>query len=517
MDVRCERCGTEYEFEDAQVTEAGVTVKCTNCGHLFKIRKKSFVLTESIPPGEQETAPHEQAQWMVRRLDGTLLSFNELTTLQKWIVERKVSRDDEISKKGDAWKALGEITELASFFHVVEQASSGGEPAPLALGSGDIEPLPADATPLIAQVPPLAIAPDPAAIPPVAIAPDPAAIPPVAIAPDPAAIPPVAIAPDPAPAPPVAVAPAPAPAPPAALPPVPAAAPEMAVVPPPAVEPTPAPVVAEAESAPMQFGEPAADLGDEPDSWGGMELDDADDVVEKWKKRGRRKWFVLIPILLLLASVGAWFVLAPASFHQVLAMALGRAVTISEEARGRFENGQAHFLKDSTTELDAAVEDLRAAVALADGKFPLAQAVLAEVHITRADKSQDRIERIDAARAKGQAAPIGERNQWVSAARAELDEAERLIDGASQSDPKSLAPKRAFANLVRVRSGDRSRLEGALAEAASVAKDDPQLLYIDGASLAAEENTRVASLEPLHRALALKPDLVRARFRLAAT
>ena len=40
MDVKCERCGTEYEFDDARVTETGVNVKCTHCGHLFKVAKR---------------------------------------------------------------------------------------------------------------------------------------------------------------------------------------------------------------------------------------------------------------------------------------------------------------------------------------------------------------------------------------------------------------------------------------------------------------------------------------------
>src|SRR2546422_756490 len=40
MDVRCERCNTEYEFDEAKVTEAGVTVKCANCGNLFKVRRR---------------------------------------------------------------------------------------------------------------------------------------------------------------------------------------------------------------------------------------------------------------------------------------------------------------------------------------------------------------------------------------------------------------------------------------------------------------------------------------------
>ncbi|HRC58380.1 MAG TPA: zinc-ribbon domain-containing protein, partial [Kofleriaceae bacterium] len=40
MDVRCEKCSTEYELDEARLKPGGVTVKCTNCGHMFKIRKR---------------------------------------------------------------------------------------------------------------------------------------------------------------------------------------------------------------------------------------------------------------------------------------------------------------------------------------------------------------------------------------------------------------------------------------------------------------------------------------------
>src|SRR5690349_4960214 len=41
MDVRCEKCQTEYELDESRLKPGGVTVKCTNCGHMFKIRKRS--------------------------------------------------------------------------------------------------------------------------------------------------------------------------------------------------------------------------------------------------------------------------------------------------------------------------------------------------------------------------------------------------------------------------------------------------------------------------------------------
>src|SRR5438045_4097471 len=40
MDVRCEKCMTVYEFDDAKVGEQGVTVKCTQCGNLFKVKRR---------------------------------------------------------------------------------------------------------------------------------------------------------------------------------------------------------------------------------------------------------------------------------------------------------------------------------------------------------------------------------------------------------------------------------------------------------------------------------------------
>ncbi len=175
MDVRCEKCMTVYEFDDSKVGEQGVTVKCTQCGNLFKVKRRdrtqelamgaaaarspAYVQpTRSTPqptpqpqvPSTQRStvpgipvlarnqqpsgpkpvptstvAPGEPGGWMIRMAaTGEIFRFRELTTLQQWIVERKVSREDEISRSGDQWKRLGGIAELASFFHVVEQAAA---------------------------------------------------------------------------------------------------------------------------------------------------------------------------------------------------------------------------------------------------------------------------------------------------------------------------------------------------------------------------------------------------------
>jgi predicted Zn finger-like uncharacterized protein len=129
MDVRCPKCQSEYELDDSRVTDDGVTVKCSECQHVFRVKKKSLVMTlpvrdEQAAPGAATLPPTAQhREWKVRQPNGNIYLCRELTTLQKWIVEGKVGRDDEISLTGETWKRLGNIPELASFFQVVEDAA----------------------------------------------------------------------------------------------------------------------------------------------------------------------------------------------------------------------------------------------------------------------------------------------------------------------------------------------------------------------------------------------------------
>ncbi|MBN1208299.1 MAG: zinc-ribbon domain-containing protein [Myxococcaceae bacterium] len=173
MDVRCERCKTQYEIDDARISETGVTVQCTTCHHVFVVKKKALVVTVPVKPGPDSQPPTMPAggtppaptmspppglrplgapvgtqppmaaasvgpepaaslppassspgarEWRVRQASGNVFTLKDLTTLQKWIVERKVSRDDEISATGDTWKRLGDIADLATFFQVVDEA-----------------------------------------------------------------------------------------------------------------------------------------------------------------------------------------------------------------------------------------------------------------------------------------------------------------------------------------------------------------------------------------------------------
>ena len=150
MDVRCERCRAQYVFDDEQITPSGLTVQCTNCGHLFRVKKKELVVTVAVKPGELDQAPVPASvaaqrrpgggagapepdvgaglDWRLRLTSGEILTVRELSTLQRWIVERRVGRDDEVAGGpvgDDGWRRLGSLPDLAPFFQVVDAADRG--------------------------------------------------------------------------------------------------------------------------------------------------------------------------------------------------------------------------------------------------------------------------------------------------------------------------------------------------------------------------------------------------------
>ena len=139
MDVRCDRCQTEYELDDDIVTDAVASVQCTTCGHTFFVRRQGRITaaspggagrrtSEAAEPGLggvggrlDEPAP-ASPEWTLDTEDGKVHRFRELNTLQKWIVERRVTREDRVSHSGGPFRLLGELPELLPFFNVVEEA-----------------------------------------------------------------------------------------------------------------------------------------------------------------------------------------------------------------------------------------------------------------------------------------------------------------------------------------------------------------------------------------------------------
>src|ERR1700722_15849914 len=115
MDVQCERCKTDYEFDDALVSGRGTTVKCTNCGYQFKIRPVT-------------DAP-EAERWSVKTTSGQVVIFTSLRELQKAITNRQVGRGDTLSRGNAPPRPLGAIAELEPFFADGSAAMRSGSAA----------------------------------------------------------------------------------------------------------------------------------------------------------------------------------------------------------------------------------------------------------------------------------------------------------------------------------------------------------------------------------------------------
>jgi predicted Zn finger-like uncharacterized protein len=120
MDVRCSRCGTDYEFDDTLISERGTTVKCTNCSYQFKI----------FPPKSADSAPE---RWTVLTAAGRELVFTSLRELQRGISDRKVGPNDLLSRGRQPPRALGSIPELEPFFVSAGTASRRMKSAPQTL------------------------------------------------------------------------------------------------------------------------------------------------------------------------------------------------------------------------------------------------------------------------------------------------------------------------------------------------------------------------------------------------
>src|SRR4051812_35946261 len=125
MDVRCDRCQTEYELDDASVGAEGASVQCTSCGHTFIVTRVpvSERPTPTVGPGAAAAMGlGGGAAWMLTTEEGKNHRFRDPTTLQKWIVERRVGRNDRVCPPGGTWRRLGDVDELRPFFDVVDQA-----------------------------------------------------------------------------------------------------------------------------------------------------------------------------------------------------------------------------------------------------------------------------------------------------------------------------------------------------------------------------------------------------------
>lgn len=102
MEVQCDSCKTEYEFDDALVSVRGTRVRCTHCGHQFTVRRSE--------------ATERTDEWVILTSKGDELRFGALRDLQRAILDGRVARSDLFVVGGAEPRALGSVFELEPFF-----------------------------------------------------------------------------------------------------------------------------------------------------------------------------------------------------------------------------------------------------------------------------------------------------------------------------------------------------------------------------------------------------------------
>lgn len=145
MDVICPQCAAKYDCNPKDLPAEGVAVKCADCNLLFRVSQSGAISVE--PTADFTSDSPDTKLWSLRQASGSTWTFKRLTTLQKWIVERKVSKDDELSSGGQGWRKLSELGELAPFFEIVEQASRGAAGAAVRVLEPSSSPSPLSARP----------------------------------------------------------------------------------------------------------------------------------------------------------------------------------------------------------------------------------------------------------------------------------------------------------------------------------------------------------------------------------
>jgi predicted Zn finger-like uncharacterized protein len=102
MDVRCGQCGTDYDFDDALLSSRGTMVRCTTCGHQFKV----------FPAHAAGTGTD---RWLIEKTSGQQLVFTSLKDLQRAIAAGVVRRQDVLARGGEV-RQVGSIAELDALF-----------------------------------------------------------------------------------------------------------------------------------------------------------------------------------------------------------------------------------------------------------------------------------------------------------------------------------------------------------------------------------------------------------------
>ncbi|MAY79623.1 MAG: hypothetical protein CL930_02460 [Deltaproteobacteria bacterium] len=132
MQIVCDQCHAQYEVDPPAapfVRDQDLVFRCTACGNSILVKpggETSPEIESPAEPEQAESAPQETRSILLRQ-EGKTYHVKDQATLQRWIVERRVVREDEISMGGQDWKRVGDFEGFHVFFDLIERADRGTE------------------------------------------------------------------------------------------------------------------------------------------------------------------------------------------------------------------------------------------------------------------------------------------------------------------------------------------------------------------------------------------------------
>ena len=99
MEARCPHCGGSQLIDAGVLPAAGGNLTCRACGEEFWAR--------AVPR-------QNQTGWLLRRRDGTRSDVSDMASLVSLLRNGRASLEDEISRTGESWRRLADISELAT-------------------------------------------------------------------------------------------------------------------------------------------------------------------------------------------------------------------------------------------------------------------------------------------------------------------------------------------------------------------------------------------------------------------
>ncbi len=152
MQVKCDRCGQNYEVNDSRISPQGAKIKCPSCANIFVVRPAKTAAaaqepasnpndsavklqTPIKPKSAAEPKPEppkvEEDEWRIQNM-GLTYTFHDLESLHNWLGGRPALDGVKIAHNKDDWKELGDYpdvmtTELITkFFPLGDVPTSSG-------------------------------------------------------------------------------------------------------------------------------------------------------------------------------------------------------------------------------------------------------------------------------------------------------------------------------------------------------------------------------------------------------